>query len=187
MELRPLSSRDGTAWREVRRRNASWLQPWEATSPSPADQAPTFGQMARRLRAQARKGEALPFVITYDGVLAGQVTVSGITWGSFCSATVGYWVDGALAGRGIMPAAVALITDHCFGPVGLHRLEINIRPENLASRRVVEKLGFREEGLRPRLLHINGRWADHLAYALTVEEVPHGLHARWASARASAP
>lgn len=143
--------------------------------------------MARRLRTQARRGEVLPFALMYDGAFAGQVTVSGLVWGSASTASIGYWVDGALAGRGIMPAAVALVTDHCFGAVGLHRIEINIRPENAASRRVVEKLGFREEGLRLRLLHINGQWADHIAFALTVEEVPGGVHARWVGARATAP
>ena len=61
--------------------------------------------------------------------------------------------------------------DHCFFVVGLHRVEASIRPENHASRRVVEKLGFREEGLRRRYLHIDGAWRDHLCYALTVEDV----------------
>ena len=66
-----------------------------------------------------------------------------------------------------------------FMVVGLHRVEASIRPENQASRRVVEKLGFREEGLRRRYLHIDGSWRDHLCYALTVEDVRGGLLARW--------
>ena len=81
----------------------------------------------------------------------------------------------AVAGRGVMPTAVALAVDHCFRTVGLHRIEVCIRPENAPSRRVVEKLGFREEGLRPRYLHIDGAWRDHLVFALTAEEVPGGL------------
>ena len=84
-----------------------------------------------------------------------------------------------MAGRGVMPTAVAMAFDHLVGTVGLHRVEVNIRPENAASRRVVEKLGFREEGLRPRYLHIDGDWRDHVVYALTAEEVPGGLLARW--------
>jgi ribosomal-protein-alanine N-acetyltransferase len=88
-----------------------------------------------------------------------------------------------MAGRGVIPTAVALAVDHCFFTVGLHRLEANIRPENAASRRVVEKLGFREEGLRRRQLHIDGAWRDHLCYALTVEDVPGGLRSRWLSQR----
>lgn len=95
------------------------------------------------------------------------------------SATLGYWVDSARAGRGLAPTAVALATDFCFRDLGLHRMEINIRPENRASLRVVEKLGFRDEGLRPRYLHIAGQWADHRSFALTEEEVPRGLLTPW--------
>jgi ribosomal-protein-alanine N-acetyltransferase len=80
---------------------------------------------------------------------------------------------------------VALVTDHCFRNLGLHRMEINIRPENGPSLRVVEKLGFRAEGYRPRYLHINGAWADHRSFALTSEEVPEGLLNRWLGTRAS--
>ena len=130
----------------------------------------TFRGMVVRLRREARAGTCLPFVVTYEDQLVGQLTVGGIAWGSFRSAHVGYWIDSAVAGRGIMPTALALAVDHCFRTVGLHRIEINIRPENMPSRRVVEKLGFRDEGLRPRLLHIDGDWRDHLSYALTADE-----------------
>ena len=177
--LRPLRQRDSRDWRTVRARNAEWLRPWEATSPEPAiDAPPTYSAMVRRLRNEARDGRTMPFVITFGGALVGQLTVGGISWGSLRSAHIGYWVDQRVAGRGIMPTAVAMATDHCFD-VGMHRMEINIRPENLASRRVVEKLGFRPEGLRPRYLHIDGDWRDHLSFALTVDEVPGGLLARW--------
>ena len=183
--LRPLRQRDARHWRELRSRNAAWLRRWEATSPDPSvESAPTFAAMVRRLRAEARAGQCLPFVITYGGVVVGQLTVGGISYGSLRSAHVGYWVDEAVAGRGIAPTAVALAVDHCFGPLRLHRIEVNIRPENTASRRVAEKLGFRLEGLRPRYLHIDGDWRDHLGFALTADEVPEGLLARWRSVRA---
>jgi ribosomal-protein-alanine N-acetyltransferase len=118
-------------------------------------------------------------VVTYGGNFAGQLTVGSIVWGSARSAQVGYWVDEAYAGRGIIPTALAMAMDHCFFVIGLHRVEATIRPENHASRRVVEKLGFREEGLRRRSLHIDGAWRDHLCYALTVEDAAGGLMARW--------
>ncbi|GAA3889514.1 GNAT family N-acetyltransferase [Streptomyces sedi] len=182
--LRPIRLRDHRAWREVNQRNRDWLRPWEATIPPPphghlAPRRPTFRQMVRHLRAEAQSGRMLPFVVTYQGQLAGQLTVAGITWGSMCSAHIGYWVDRSVAGRGVMPAAVALAVDHCFHSLGLHRVEVCIRPENGPSRRVVEKLGFREEGVRPRFLHIDGGWRDHLVFALTAEEVPQGLVRRW--------
>jgi len=177
--LRPIRRRDRQAWVEVRGRNFEWLSPWEATPPRDG-RAIAFPGMVRNLTAQARRGQMMPFVVTYEGRLVGQLTVGGITWGSLCAAHVGYWVDQAVAGRGVMPTAVALVTDHCFGTAGLHRLEINIRPENTASLRVVEKLGFRDEGLRRSFLHIDGAWRDHRAFALTAEELPPGgLLSRW--------
>jgi ribosomal-protein-alanine N-acetyltransferase len=181
--LRPLRLRDASAWTEVRRRNVEWLKPWEATQPEgPAifgESAAVFTAMTRRLRKDARRGLALPFSILVDDRLAGQLNVAGMVRGSLLSAHIGYWVDRRVAGRGVTPTAVALVTDHCFEVVGLHRIEVNIRPENHASRRVVEKLGFREEGTRKQYLHIEGDWRDHLTYALVRGDVPGGLLARW--------
>ena len=186
--MRPIKQRDRAAWSEVRSRNAAWLRPWDATSPDPGrEPVPTFSSMVRHLTSEARAGRVLPFVVTYDGRFAGQVTVGGIAWGSLRAAHVGYWVDESLAGRGVIPSAVALACDHAWFGLGLHRVEVNIRPENVASRRVVEKLGFREEGLRPRYLHIDGQWRDHLVYVLNAEDVPGGLHARWRAIRPFAP
>ncbi|GAB4099962.1 GNAT family protein [Sinomonas halotolerans] len=190
LALRPLRYRDRSEWMALRARNRDWLEPWEASNPQPGGGLPTFGQMVRSLSHQAREGSALPFVITLDdprrrrAPMVGQLTVSSIVWGSALMATLGYWVDRGHAGRGIAPTAVALATDYCFADLGLHRMEINIRPENAPSLRVVEKLGFRYEGLRPRYLHINGAWADHESYALTAEEVPEGgVLGRWLSSR----
>jgi ribosomal-protein-alanine N-acetyltransferase len=75
-----------------------------------------------------------------------------------------------VAGRGITPTAVALVIDHCFAVAGLHRVEIDIRPENGPSLRVVEKLGLRREGYYERFLDIDGGWRDHVAFAVTIEE-----------------
>jgi [ribosomal protein S5]-alanine N-acetyltransferase len=194
--LRPIRVKDATAWRDGRVRNATWLRPWEPTNPETPLYRTTLGPyvaMARTMRREARQGLTLPWVVTYEGRFAGQLTVGGITWGSSRSAQVGYWIDEAYAGQGVTPTVLAMAMDHCFFAVGLHRVEATIRPENQASRRVVEKLGFREEGLRRRSLHIDGAWRDHLCYALTVEDVHGGLLARWRSivqaqrSRASSP
>ena len=187
--LRPLRAADGSEWAAARQRNVSWLRPWDATQPPGAeDGARTFRAMARDWNRQARYGRMLPFVITYGGAagagarakwpLVGQLTVSGITYGSARWANLGYWVDEQYAGRGIVPTAVALAADYCWFTLGLHRIEVAIRPENKASLRVVEKLGFRYEGERPRFLHIDGDWRDHRIFALNVEEVGPGLVAR---------
>jgi len=183
--LRPVRVKDASIWRETRVRNAAWLRPWEPTNPETPLYRSSLGPyvaMARTLRKEARQGLTLPWVVTYDGQFAGQLTVGSIVWGSARYAQVGYWVDEAFAGRGVTPTALAMALDHCFFVVGLHRVEATIRPENHASRRVAEKLGFRDEGLRRRSLHIDGAWRDHLCYALTVEDVQGGLLARWRSA-----
>jgi len=187
--LRPIRYRDRKEWTDVRSRNSEWLARWEASNPVPGGGLPDYRHMVRSLKAQAAQATALPFLITErtpgfrEPVIVGQLTVSSIVWGSAMMATLGYWVDKDRAGRGIAPTAVALVTDYCFQTLGLHRMEINIRPENGPSLRVVEKLGFRDEGYRPRYLHINGEWADHRTFALTSEEVPEGLLARWQHSR----
>lgn len=179
LTLRPLTLADQDAWIEVRSRNADWLRPWEATvPPGGGDRPSTFRQMVARLRRQARQGTTMPFAIEVDGRLVGQVTVNNIVRGSAQFASVGYWIDSAVAGRGLMPRAVALVIDHCFTTAGLHRIEICVRPENTNSLRVVEKLGLHEVGFAPWFLHIDGAWRDHRIYAVTVEEVGEGMLVR---------
>jgi ribosomal-protein-alanine N-acetyltransferase len=182
--LRPVQAKDAAVWRDTRVRNAAWLRPWEPTNPETPlyrSSLSPYVSMARTMRREARHGLTIPWVVTYDGRFAGQLTVGNIVWGSARSAQVGYWVDESCAGRGVIPTALAMALDHCFLVVGLHRIEATIRPENHASRRVVEKLGFQEEGLRRRSLHINGAWRDHLCYAMTAEDAQAGLMARWRS------
>lgn len=186
VELRPITRHDARDWFAVRARNVSWLAPWEATAPEGVVESRTFPAMVRELRSQGRHGRGYPWVLTYNDRLVGQVTVSGITLGSARWAQVGYWVDRDVAGRGIVPTGVALAVDHCFTAGGLHRVEVNIRPENAASLRVVRKLGFREEGLRAGFLHIDGAWRDHLGFSLCAEDVPGGLLQRWHRIQAEA-
>jgi ribosomal-protein-alanine N-acetyltransferase len=194
--LRPYRRSDAAAWSEVRCANQAWLAPWE---PSPSgrwedlNSPAAFRHVYRDHRRQSRRGEAMPFAVCLreDGRerLVGHLNIGSIVRRAFCSAYAGYWVDGRVAGRGIIPTALALAVDHAFGPGGLHRIEVNIRPENGPSRRVVEKLGFREEAYHPRYLHIDGAWRDHIGYALTVEDVAAegGLLARWHRLRSVAP
>lgn len=172
--------RDARAWREVRARNREWLTPWEATVPPGDRTSPaTFREMVRDLRRQARHGRAMPFAVTVDDVFAGQLTVSNIVGGSARWAQIGYWIDQRYAGQGVMPTAVAMAVDHCLFELGLHRVEVAIRPENTASLRVVEKLGFVEYGYAERYLHIDGEWRDHRLFAVTAEDCPGGLLRRY--------
>jgi ribosomal-protein-alanine N-acetyltransferase len=109
------------------------------------------------------------------GIFAGQrfcgeINVNGVQRGPFQNAYVGYWIDEECAGLGLVPEAVVVVLRHAFDELGLHRLQIAIIPRNTASRRVVEKLGIRDEGIAQRYLEINGVWEDHVRYAITVEE-----------------
>ena len=182
--LRPWRLQDRRAWNEIRQRNAAWTAPWDSTRPPDSIEPPlSFAGMVRQFNRRARLGQMLPFAVDYrpDGqawVLAGQLTISGITHGSASWAQAGYWVDQRWAGRGIIPTALALAVDHCFFTLHLHRMEVAIRPENVRSLRVVEKLGFRHEGCRARYMHVDGDWRDHEMFALHADEVGPGLLAR---------
>jgi ribosomal-protein-alanine N-acetyltransferase len=174
--LRPISQSDRDTWRRVRAANLGWLGRWDATAPSRSQAQPrSFASMVRSMRRDAKAGRQLPFVVEVGGRFVGQLTVSNVVRGSAQYASIGYWIDESYAGRGIITRAVAMAIDHCFGPVGLHRIEVAIRPENTSSLRVVEKLGIKEIGYAPRYLHIDGDWRDHKLFAITSDEVPLGM------------
>jgi [ribosomal protein S5]-alanine N-acetyltransferase len=194
--LRPYRRSDARAWSEIRVANQKWLAPWESAPPGPwseMNSARAYLYVYRDMKRAARRGESMPFAVCLRGddgrdELVGHLNLGNIVRRAFSSAYAGYWVDARVAGRGVIPTALALAVDHAFGAGGLHRVEVNIRPENAPSRRVVEKLGFREEAYHPRYMHIDGKWRDHLGYAMTSEEVAAegGLLARWRRLRTNA-
>ena len=124
----------------------------------------------RRHRREWRDDEAYRFCIFEGGRAAGGIALGGVQRGGFANAYLGYWIDIDRQGRGLMTEAVALVLDFAFGAVGLHRVQVAVMPSNAASRRVVAKAGFREEGLALRYLEIDGRWEDHVLHAITAEE-----------------
>lgn len=181
--LRPIRVRDAKRLRELLTANRAWLQPWEASYPGGGGAVPGSSPMRpliRMMQRHQRTGQSLPLVMTYQGELVGQLTVSDISAGALRSASIGYWISEHVAGKGVTPTAVAMAIDLCFGQLGLHRVEICIRPENTASLRVVEKLGLRFEGRRARYIYIDGAWRDHDSFAVTLEDVPEGMLARFA-------
>ena len=172
--LRPLVVSDFSAWREVRRRSRDWLYPWEPRRPpGTADAAESKSAFAARCRARERErqlGTGYGFGIFVGRDLCGEINVNSVQRGPFQSAYVGYWIDRDRAGQGYVPEAVVVVARHAFEELALHRLQIAIIPRNAASRRVVEKLGLRNEGTAERYLEINGVWEDHIRYAMTAEE-----------------
>jgi [ribosomal protein S5]-alanine N-acetyltransferase len=174
IQLRPIRMRDATQWSRIRNADRAKLEPWEPSADldwAVRHSISAWPSVCSGLRAEARKGRMLPYVIEVDGQFAGQLTIGNVTHGALRSAWIGYWVHSELTGQGVATAALALGLDHSFGAVMLHRVEATVRPENAASRKVLAKAGFREEGLLRNYLDVDGAWRDHLLVALTVEEV----------------
>jgi ribosomal-protein-alanine N-acetyltransferase len=115
-------------------------------------------------------GSGFGFGIFVEGRFGGEITLSSIQRGPFQNGSIGYWIDQDLAGSGFVPEAVVVVLQFAFETLRLHRIEVAIIPRNLASRRVVEKLNLRNEGVALGFLEINGEWEDHVRYAMTIEE-----------------
>lgn len=172
--LRPVRLRDGAQWSRIRLSDRAQLEPWEPSSGvdwEARHAITSWPSVCSGLRSEARKGRMLPYVIELDGQFTGQLTIGNVTHGALRSAWIGYWVASSATGRGVATAALALGLDHCFGAVRLHRVEATVRPENAASRAVLAKVGFREEGVLQRYLEVDGGWRDHLLVAITIEEL----------------
>lgn len=187
VKLRPLSVGDFHAYKEVRARCQEWLAPWEPLPavgrPDAAIERRAFAALCGARDRERQLGTGYGFGLfvppsvgettvgpDHATRLAGVVNLSGIQRGPFQSSYLGYWVDEACAGRGFVPEAVALVLRFAFEEADLHRVQVAIIPRNHASRRVVEKLSLREEGLAERYLQIAGVWEDHIRYAMTSEE-----------------
>jgi len=178
VSLRIIRTKDAKTIERLVLGNREWLRPWEATNPH-GPISFDFRSQIRALLRQLESSDGMPFVILYQGEIVGQLNVANILHGSVSSCVIGYWIAPEVAGLGITPTAVALAMDYMFNALGLHRVEIDIRPENGASIRVVQKLGLRYEGLKKNYIHINGDWRDHYVFALTYEEVKDGVLNRW--------
>lgn len=172
--LRPLTVDDFDAWREVRLRCHDWLTVWEPSrqpgAPDPTVDRDAFGVRCAARQRERALGSGHGFGIFHEGRFRGEINLNTIQRGPFQNAYVGYWIDQAVAGRGLMPESVVVLCRFAFEELGLHRLQVSIIPRNVASRRVPEKLGLRDEGTAERYLEINGVWEDHVRYAMTSEE-----------------
>lgn len=166
--LRPLRFRDRKLWNQVRAENRDWLSPWEATIPSISEESykelPSFFEMVKILNHEARNGRSFSFAIWNGSNLIGQISLGGVIYGAMRGGHIGYWIDRNFANRGYTTKAVEMLTQYAFDVLKLHRVEINLRPENASSRRVAEKAGYVFEGVRPRYLHIDGQWRDHICF-----------------------
>lgn len=172
--LRPLVVDDFAQWNEVRLANEEWLTQWEprriAGQPDVVRSRQAFSSRCSARGRERQLGTGFGFGVFVEKRLIGEMNVSSLQRGPFQNAYVGYWVDQRMAGRGYIPEALVVAMEFAFEDLRLHRLQIAIIPRNGPSRRVVEKLGIRLEGMAERYLEINGVWEDHLRYAITSEE-----------------
>lgn len=173
--LRPALGRDHWRLDRVRRANREWLEEWEATLPSDSQELlPSFAEYVLQTDRDQRAGRALVMCAELDGRPVGQFSLSSVQWGAMCQASLGYWVSCEVAHMGVGSLCVAMLLDLVIGELGLHRVEVNVRPENERSLGLCRKLGLREEGYKIRYMAIAHRWADHVAFAIDAESMPEG-------------
>lgn len=174
--LRPPRPSDHIDWATLREQSRDYLQPWEPRWPEDDLSRAAF---KRRLQLYAREmenGTAWPFFIFAgeDQTLVGAATLSNVRRGVAETGTLGYWIGQPFAGRGHATAGVRTVVAHAFGALRLHRVEAACLPSNIASRRVLEKAGFRKEGEARAYLKINGDWADHWLFGVVADDVGRG-------------
>ena len=169
--LRDLRPEDAAALLDLRLRNREFFEPFE---PVPPPDHFTLEAQRRGIdsgnRAWDEDREYALALVLPDGSLVGRVRLSTVVRGAWQNANLGYYVDRDHGGRGIATESAGLAVGFAFGRLGLHRVQAGVMPRNTASIRVLEKNGFRLEGLAPRYLRINGVWEDHVIYALTAED-----------------
>ncbi len=171
--LRAPSLADYPAWTQLRAESRDFLTPWEPTWPADDLTRTAFRRRIRRYQAELREDRAYPFFVfrQADFALLGGITLSNVARGMTQTATLGYWMGERYANRGYMTKAVRAIAPFAFGALNLHRLEAACLPHNAASIRLLERAGFQREGVARGLVCINGRWQDHVVFALLTEDL----------------
>lgn len=180
--VRPALGRDHLRIDAVRRGDREWLAPWEATMPPEADEpVPAIAEYCNRIDREQREGRTLMLVVEADGKVAGQYSLSNVQRGAMSQGMLGYWLASSWSGRGLGALVAAMVIDLAIGELGLHRVEVCVRPENERSLALCRRLGLHEEGLRRRFMHIAGKWADHVAFSIDRESLPEGglVVAKW--------
>ena len=167
MLLRLPMHSDYRDWSELRAESREFLVPWE---PAWSDDHLSRRAFANRVYWAARAegaGTALPFFLIrkHDARVLGAITLDNIRRGPAQSGTLGYWVGARYARQGYMREAIRAVVDHAFGVLDLSRIEAACLPENAASRGVLERSGFKYEGVAQAYLQINGRWRNHVLYS----------------------
>ncbi len=171
--LRAPTRGDADAWSALRRESREFLQPWEPAWPADGASRPAFHRRRAQILGEWRDGSGCGFFVFRrdDAALLGGVTLSNLRRGVADTASLGYWIGAPYARQGYMTEAVACALEYAFGALRLHRIEAACIPENTASRALLLKCGFQEEGVARGYLRIDGRWRDHVTFARLRDDV----------------
>ncbi|MGC8480161.1 MAG: GNAT family N-acetyltransferase [Acidimicrobiales bacterium] len=169
LTLRSLTVSDAQAMCDLRIRNRDAFRPFDPVYPESHFTVKVQAEIIRDFEESERRGNAYGFgiFVRSTGALVGRIAIRNIIRGAAQSGTLGFFLDAEYHNQGIMTEACAMTVTYGVDSLGLHRIDASVMPENIPSRRVFEKLGFREEGLAKEYLYINGAWRDHILYATT--------------------
>ena len=169
--VRPPERADYEAWANLRAQSRDFLVPWEPSWPPDALSRASFRARIARYSEDWRTDQAYNFFIfRLDEELLGGIGLSNLRRGVAETASLGYWVGEPFARQGYMTAALPLVLDFAFGQLRLHRVEAACLPSNIASRALLTKTGFQQEGRARQYLRIDGKWQDHLLFAILRED-----------------
>jgi ribosomal-protein-alanine N-acetyltransferase len=160
-------------WARLRGESREFLTKWEPVWAEDELSRGAFRRRIKRYQKETRLDSAYVFFLfrESDDALMGGLTLSNVRRGVTQCCSLGYWIGARFARKGYMHDAVRALIPFVFATLGLHRIEAACLPENEASRNLLAKLGFREEGLARRYLMINGAWSDHILFALLEDDV----------------
>ncbi|WP_193367330.1 GNAT family N-acetyltransferase [Pelagibius marinus] len=166
--LVPPRMSDWKAWAGLREESRGFLTPWEPTWPHDALGRHAFRRRLRAYNQEWRQGTGFSFLVyrLSDSTLMGGVTLSNVRRGVAQAASMGYWIGERFARQGFMSEAVSAVVEFAFEELALHRVEAACLPHNDASRSLLLKVGFRQEGYARQYLRINGKWQDHLLFEM---------------------
>ncbi|ODN71638.1 GNAT family N-acetyltransferase [Methylobrevis pamukkalensis] len=175
--LRVPTMADHPAWAGLREASRSFLEPWEPRWPHDDLTRASFKRRIKRYQREIREDSSYPFFLfrSVDGLLLGGATLSHVRRGVSMSCSLGYWMGEAHAGQGYMAEAAARLLAFAFRDLRLHRVEAASMPHNERSVRLLEKAGFIREGFARGYLLIDGKWRDHVLYAVNAEDWQAGL------------
>ena len=166
--LSPPRMTDWKAWAGLREESRDFLTPWEPTWPHDALSRYSFRRRLKAYNHEWRQGTGFSFLVhrLADRALLGGVTLSNVRRGVAQAASMGYWIGERFSRQGLMSEAVGAVVEFAFEELALHRVEAACLPNNDASRSLLLKVGFRQEGYARQYLRINGKWQDHLLFEM---------------------